>query len=87
MDPGGVELLDSTLRIDLGRAEASAIASMSRLVGDDPVATGTCADPTQRFATWWDGSDEIIFVFSDNAFIGWDSGARGVTARRTCLIV
>jgi hypothetical protein len=67
LDKNGVQLVGQPERIDFGRAEASAIESMSKLEGGPPSATGRCALGL-RFADWPSG---VSLLFENGAFVGW----------------
>lgn len=70
-DAGGIAIEASPLRIDFGRAEAGAIAAMSRLLGSDPIESRPCASGRVRSVTWRNG---FTMVFEGGAFLGWATG-------------
>ncbi len=63
----GVRPATSPLRVEFGRTEASAVASVSRILGEDPIRQSLRAGCGR--ATEWPSGLHLIFV--DETLEGW----------------
>jgi hypothetical protein len=80
-DGGGLQPVGTPLRIDFGRAEAGAVAAVTRLLAAAPSsreAVAGCGGST-TVVRWANG---FSMTFRDDAFIGWSAAkARGTPMR------
>jgi hypothetical protein len=84
LDPEGLHPAGSALRVDFGRAEAGAVAAVSRLLGTGPVETTAmqeCGAGPVKAVSWANG---LTLNFQNGTFLGWVSqqgrGAPSATA-------
>jgi hypothetical protein len=82
-DAEGLQLTDRPLRIDFGRTQSSTLPAMTKLVGQEPRASGACADPGVSFADWPDGTR---LVFARSRFLGWERDGASAGLRCTSLV-
>lgn len=78
-DRGGIQQTGSTLRIDFGRAQESAIESASRLFGalpDEVSVVEECGAGRVVTARW----PGVSLNFRGGDFVGWVLGAPGLPA-------
>ncbi|WP_071673791.1 hypothetical protein [Nioella nitratireducens] len=68
-DAGGLQPASTDLRIDFGRAQEGAIATVSRLLGAQPTDITTMADCGDVTAAYW--ADGLTMNFVDGDFRGW----------------
>lgn len=76
-DAGGLQPAGTDLRIDFGRAEPGVIATVSRLLGSDPVeivSQAECGAGPMRAARWPNG---LTLNFQDGDLRGWVVDAPG----------
>lgn len=78
-DAGGIAILGTGQRIDFGRAEAGAIAAVTRLQGQAPDDRVAC--PSGATAVRW--ADGLSLHVADGAFLGW-AAPDGTTAGMPC---
>ncbi len=69
LDGGGVQLLESPLRIDFGRTDQSAKSAMTKLIGTEPNGRRFCGTVTSD--VWPDGTE---LFYDAGAFRGWRKG-------------
>ncbi len=78
-DATGLQPVGTNLRIDFGRAEPGVIATVSRLLGADPIAIVNqteCGAGPMRAARWNAG---LTLNFIDGDFDGWVVNEPGLT--------
>lgn len=78
-DAAGIAVDGTALRVDFGRAEAGAVAAVSRLQGRGPQGAAPCPGGAARAVAW----EGLTLYMQGGAFVGW-SRPDGSSAGLTC---